>query len=801
VRLDSRPVERRDEARSDHPPFLLTALVLGAISASRFLAVAAEPGEIDEAIFSGAVLHYDLFDLSPQAPGFPVWILLGRLMLRVVPSPFTALAVTSTLLAALAFPALYLWGRRLVGGWAALSGALFAAVLPVVWVNGGRAFSDTPGTALVLIGLALLGEAEERSGGSPKTWRRRSPRRREAPPSETPALFLASAAGLAAAAGLGVRPHLLMMFAAAFLFPSARLLLDRGRRSVGIAFLAAGAGGCLLWLAWLTFQAGGVAGLLASLGERVEFRSNAMATVVFGGLRDTFLVRDFVWERAALATGALAALGLGALALRRLGQGALLALVLLSGFLSLFFLHNREMSRYSVPFVLVLALAVGAGAQALCRSGVLGLALCGAFASLYVRDTYAEARWGATHETPPAAALRHLSRTMHAGRETIVLDSVFPAFMRLEVWEGRLWGWGYLESELVIPKERDMNKRLVRLYDFTPELDSGVWQRRGDRLRQVSGDREPDGGWVLWQHRGLIAESLGNRRLLAVGVRDPAPPVFGPGFGMRERLPGQPSFRWAGRDARLTVPGLVGPPAALLSGTRAGTPTTLTVKEGRTGRVVSTRRVLPGAFQLALVGGLVHGPLPAPQEWILSCDDPQTLPIFFPGGVRPQEGCFTFLEGARELPPEELWERSAGRYLVDVGNERDGRADLAGFHAREEIRALSMDFRWTTGEASLVWVPLPGVAPHRLALRARTPGAEPVAVAVTIGGQAAGSIVVPPGEIAEAGLELPPDAREAMAGASAVRIELRCPATSLAKTGRGTDVRELGVAVDRVLVE
>ena len=152
----------RTGAESPDPPFALAALALGAVAATRFFAIAASPGEVDEAIFSGAVTRFDLFDLSPQAPGFPVFILLGRALLPWSGRPFTALAILSTISAALLFPALYLWGRRLVGGWAALAGALVAASLPVVFVNGGRAFTDTPATALFLAALALLGWVEER---------------------------------------------------------------------------------------------------------------------------------------------------------------------------------------------------------------------------------------------------------------------------------------------------------------------------------------------------------------------------------------------------------------------------------------------------------------------------------------------------------------------------------------------------------------------------------------------------------------------------------------------------------------
>ena len=145
------------------PPFPLVAALLGAAVATRFLAIAAAPGEIDEAVFAGAVTRFDLAELSPQAPGFPAWILIGRALRPLVPSPFHALAVGATLLSCASLVALFLWGRRLVGGWAALGGTLFAAFLPVVWVNGGRAFSDSPATAFFLVSLALLAAAGERA--------------------------------------------------------------------------------------------------------------------------------------------------------------------------------------------------------------------------------------------------------------------------------------------------------------------------------------------------------------------------------------------------------------------------------------------------------------------------------------------------------------------------------------------------------------------------------------------------------------------------------------------------------------
>ena len=406
------------------PPLTLVAALLGAAVATRFLAVAAAPGEIDEAVFAGAVTRFDMADLSPQAPGFPVWVLIGRALRPLVPSPFHALAIAATLLSCVSLVALWAWGRRLVGGWAALGATLFSAFLPVVWVNGGRAFTDSPSTAFFLSALALLAAAEERAAEG--------------------RLLLGAPllAGIAAAAGAGVRPHLVVAFGPLLLAVSVRLARVPAGRRAAAAFVLSGLAGTLAWGAWLLAEAGGVPGILAAVRERAEFRSHAFATGTFGTLLDSFVVRDFLSWRRALVVLALALLGLAATARRRPRAALDLLLVLAPLFLSLWLLHSRAMSRYSVPFVLVLALPAAAGAGALLRRPPLGLAAMLAGAALFARAAWPEVRWGATCETPPAAAIDALARYGHPGRETIVADGVFAAFLRTEIWEGRLAIWG-----------------------------------------------------------------------------------------------------------------------------------------------------------------------------------------------------------------------------------------------------------------------------------------------------------------------------------------------------------------------
>jgi hypothetical protein len=751
-------------------------LVLGTVVASRFLAIAASPGEIDEAVFAGAVTRFDLFDLSPQAPGFPLWILLGKALLPFCVTPFNALATASTLLAAGAAFALWAWGRRVVGGWAALGAVVFAFALPLVWINGGRAFSDTPASALFLGALACLATAEERRSPNQTRWRELIAARR--------ARLLAVAAGLLAAAGAGVRPHLVLAFGPALLLWAIRLGLRWDRRDAVLSFFGAGLAGTAAWVAWLVAQAGGPSGLLVSVSERAGFRAHAFATGTLGTLADSFLVRDFLspWRAALVFTAA--AIGLVTLGLRRRRGTVDLLVVLLPTFLSLWFLHSRAMSRYSVPFVLVLALAAGAGLEGVFRKGPLAFLAALLAGGLYAREAWPEVAASAREETPPVAAIRALERWVHPGRETIVADGDFHAFLRTERWEGRLVVWGYTDAEIA-SAPRQANKRLVRLADFTAEPEP---PDRSDPL------------WKTWLRAGPVAEMLGNRRLLVVATRDPAPPLFGPGFGVKESVPGRPSFRWAGPSARLIVAADQGPLAATLSGERPGYggPTTLTVTQASSGRVLSSRTIEPGPFDLTILDRPVFGPMPGPAEYVIACDRCVDLPVV-DGASRPAKGCFTFLEATISRPPEHVWMRQGARLVADLGAPDDGRYDPDGFWPRERSAGTGLDLRWTKERASVVWAPVPGFAPGRVVLRA-TAVAAPKDVSIFVNGILAGAVRVVAG-LTEVSSPLTPDTARLLAGPECARIELRTPTEVPKALGKGDDARALGVAVDRIALE
>lgn len=773
LRRLSGPIDRRE-----NPPTALVVLVLGVLVASRIPALARSPGEIDEAVFAGAVTRFDLFQLSPQGPGFPLWILIGRALLPLFVTPFNSLATASTILAGVMLPALYLWGRRMVGGWAALGATVFAATLPVVWANGGRAFADTPGTAFCLLSAGLLSLILERRGTEPTRWREYVAARR--------ARILAALAGLAAAAGFGVRPHLVLGFGLLFLLCSARLLSRADRRDAGLTFLGSAIAGSLAWVVWLLAEAGGPEGFWRSVTERAGYRAHALATAHVGGLLDSFLVRDFISLPYAFVFWLVAAAGVVALVRRRSRAAMDLPVVLLPLFGSLWWLHNRAMSRYSVPFALVASLLFGAGLEAILRRRALAFLAAVAAAGLFAVEYGPEVLRSARETTPPMAAIEYLERYTHPGRETIVADEPFHAFLRTELWEGRLAIWGYTTTDFVSGFVQ-ANERLVRLSDFTGVSDP---------------QSANDPGWKTWSNGGRVAEALGNRRLLVVGVRDPAPPLFGPGFGVTEEERGRPAFRWAGPRARLVVPGLEGPPVALIAGERDGDAgaTTLRVTDAETGATVLTRTIAPGPFELAIVPHTIVGPLPQPVVYVLSCDRPIPLPKL-DGAERPELGCFRILEATYSIPPEELWARRGERYELDVGTPADRRANLAGFYARERNEKTGLEMRWTSGSSTATFSPVPGFVPRRLLLRVRPPGGEAVPLRISVAGIACGEILVSPGGFEERRVILPDAARAAFRGADPILLTLTSPTWVPRLAGKGDDDRPLGVGLTRLTLE
>lgn len=112
--------------------------------------------EVDAANFVNALTNgYDVPQLRPHAPGYPVYIFLGWLLNQAIGDPLLTLTLLSALLGSLAVFPFYLLLQELAGPRIALVGSLLFIVNPLFWSFSEAALSDVPAMFLAVL-LAWL---------------------------------------------------------------------------------------------------------------------------------------------------------------------------------------------------------------------------------------------------------------------------------------------------------------------------------------------------------------------------------------------------------------------------------------------------------------------------------------------------------------------------------------------------------------------------------------------------------------------------------------------------------------------
>lgn len=212
--------------------------------------------DFDSYSFALALDNFDVQLQQPQPPGFPVYVALAKVIYALRPDPVTALTLLSALCGVASVWLVYRIGRLLDPQMplTALAGALVFAVVPVVWLTSGKALTDMPGLAWVLLSLWLWLD-----------WWRRGDRR--------PPYLAAAVTGLA----LGVRPQnalpVAMLIAAYVLQDTLR------RRTLRPWVKAAGIGlvAVLVWLIPTAAMSGGLPSYLALLSVHARHVGRADA--------------------------------------------------------------------------------------------------------------------------------------------------------------------------------------------------------------------------------------------------------------------------------------------------------------------------------------------------------------------------------------------------------------------------------------------------------------------------------------------------------------------------------------------
>ncbi len=194
---------------------ILFAILAAGIALSRIPALSLTLHDWDETLFAWAVREYDVVPHHPHPPGYPIFIVAGKLARLFTDTDFHALQAVATLTAMLLFPAAFFLARELRFRTSfAFAFAALTPFLPTIWYYGGTGLSDVPALTLILTACAFL-----LRGGR-----------------QNPRAYIIGA--LLTALACGIRPHLLMIAAAPAL--AGALALARVR-VIAAAWIAAGA--------------------------------------------------------------------------------------------------------------------------------------------------------------------------------------------------------------------------------------------------------------------------------------------------------------------------------------------------------------------------------------------------------------------------------------------------------------------------------------------------------------------------------------------------------------------------------
>ena len=218
-------------------PWVLFAVVV----ISRLALLPRGPWEQDEVLFAAGVVDFDVTRHRPHPPGFPVWIVIGKLFAGGFGEALRGLQIASSISSGVTVVLLAAVLRRFMPASAATLAALSYAALPLIWIHSHRGFSTTPAMMFASLSVWL--------------WLRENRRTR---PSVLP--WLASAAATA------VRPQLLPLY---LMISILALVQCPTRRQLAIGITSYVAAVAVIYLA-MVVDSGGVAAVYASATSHVH---------------------------------------------------------------------------------------------------------------------------------------------------------------------------------------------------------------------------------------------------------------------------------------------------------------------------------------------------------------------------------------------------------------------------------------------------------------------------------------------------------------------------------------------------
>jgi hypothetical protein len=377
---------------------------LGAIVVlvSRILTAPRTPWENDEFLFAEAVRNFDPSRYHPHPPGFPLYVIIGKVFNAIVHDPWRALIVFSIVAAPIGFVAI----GRAFRNWIddpdlAICGALLYYFSASMLVHGTLALSDGP--AMMFVGLALFCISGKHDDEHERN---------------------AIAIGIWTSAAIGTRPQLLIPIAPMLIVALLEMRTMRQRAACVIAFAILS----LMWFLPLADAAGGLEALRVYEAKQAHYvalhdASMSRGALSMAGVAGHFVLHPWGSKYVTLPLFACALLGIAAFArilLRDRWRSTLLpfaVFVAVQFAFELGWMDPADAARYSLPIMILIALLASLGLGAIRRSAKFAAAPQGITAVLIIATfVYAWPIIGQRTKvaSPPAAAAAYANANLPA---------------------------------------------------------------------------------------------------------------------------------------------------------------------------------------------------------------------------------------------------------------------------------------------------------------------------------------------------------------------------------------------------
>jgi hypothetical protein len=320
---------------------------------TRILTAPKTPWELDELLFTQAVVKFDPSNYHPHPPGYPLYVLLGKAFHLVVDDPWRALVVLAIVAAPVGFVAL----ARAFHNWTgdadlAVAGALLYYFSASMLVHGTLALSD--GASLAFLALAFHAMSRPQDVAHERN---------------------AIALGLWSSAAIGCRPQLLLPMIPMLAIALWRMPTKRQR----VAAVASFAFVSLMWFLPLVDAAGGLRNVIAYETKQAAYVASHDAAMSRGSKSFAEIVVRFVlhpWGSKYITLPLLLCVALGLRAF--IGRArVLLPLIVFTavqlGF-EIFLMDPADGARYSLPSMMLVALIAAMGFDVIRRSVHLSVA-------------------------------------------------------------------------------------------------------------------------------------------------------------------------------------------------------------------------------------------------------------------------------------------------------------------------------------------------------------------------------------------------------------------------------------------